>query len=189
MMLEERNKRIENIYFIGSGFASVVANGASPAPIEVGLIGREGMTGLAVIMGSDRPPYETYMQASGNGWTMKAVTLRARMKDSATLHQSLLRYGHSLVIQATQTAVANGRYTIEERLARWLLLAQDRLGGNHLPLTHEFLALMLGVRRPGVTLALNLLEQRGLIHAERGTIVIVDRYGLVKAANGAYTAP
>jgi CRP-like cAMP-binding protein len=147
------------------------------------------MTGLAVVMGTDRTPHETYMQNAGTGWRMTAGNLRRVMEQSRTVQQSFLLYGHAFVIQATYTAMANGRSKIEERLARWLLMAQDRVEGDRLTLTHEFLSLMLGVRRPGVTVALNLLERAGLIQASRGAIVIVDRAGLEQLSNGAYGAP
>jgi CRP-like cAMP-binding protein len=185
--LEARNKPIETVYFIEHGFASVVANGTGRS-IEVGLIGREGMTGLAVIMGSDRSPHETFMQAGGDGQRIPADKLRQILQEYPALHRSLLRYGHAFVVQTAQTALANGRSKVEERLARWLLMANDRLDGDRVPLTHEFLAIMLGVRRPGVTLALNVLEKRGLIQAKRGTIAIVDRARLRKVSNGAYGA-
>ncbi|HEV8391242.1 MAG TPA: Crp/Fnr family transcriptional regulator [Dongiaceae bacterium] len=187
--LEARKKPIDYVYFPESGFASVVADGHDGRGIEVGLIGREGMTGLAVVMGTDRTPHETYMQNAGTGWRMTAGNLRRVMEQSRTVQQSFLLYGHAFVIQATYTAMANGRSKIEERLARWLLMAQDRVEGDRLTLTHEFLSLMLGVRRPGVTVALNLLERAGLIQASRGAIVIVDRAGLEQLSNGAYGAP
>ena len=187
--LEAPNKRIDRVYFIEHGFASVVANGSGHRGIEVGLIGREGMTGLAVIMGTDRSPHETFIQAAGNGQGMAAAKLRQGMEQSATLHRSMLRYGHAFVVQTGHTAMANGRSKVEERLARWLLMAHDRLDGDELPLTHEFLAIMLGVRRPGVTVALNLLEKDGLIDANRGVISIIDRKGLEEKSNGAYGVP
>jgi CRP-like cAMP-binding protein len=185
--LEARNKPIETIYFIEHGFASVVANGTGRS-IEVGLIGREGMTGLAILMGSDRSPHETFMQVGGDGQRMSAGKCRQLTEENPALHRSLLRYGHAFLIQTAQTALANGRSKVEERLARWLLMANDRLDGTQVPLTHEFLSVMLGVRRPGVTLALDMLEKQGLIQAKRGTIVIVDRAGLRKISNGAYGA-
>jgi CRP-like cAMP-binding protein len=183
--LESRNKPIEHVCFIEHGFASVVANGTGRS-IEVGLIGREGMTGLAVIMGSDRSPHETFMQASGGGQRISSGKLRQLTEENPVLHRSLLRYGHAFVVQTAQTALANGRSKVEERLARWLLMANDRLDGDQVPLTHEFLSTMLGVRRPGVTLALSVLEKQGLIQAKRGTIAIVDRARLRKVSNGAY---
>jgi CRP-like cAMP-binding protein len=185
--LEARNKTIDTIYFIEHGIASVVADGTGRS-IEVGIIGREGMTGLAVIMGSDRSPHETFMQVGGDGQRISARNLRQLTEENPALHRSFLRYGHAFVIQTAQTALANGRSKVEERLARWLLMANDRLDGNRVPLTHEFLSTMLGVRRPGVTLALQHLENQGLIQAKRGTVVIVDRTRLRKVSNGAYGA-
>ena len=103
------------------------------------------------------------------------------------MHKVLLDYVHSFMTQTTQTALANGRSKIEERLARWLLLADDRVDGDELPLTHEFLAIMLGVRRSGVTVALQELERRGLIAHRRSVITIIDRGGLEHGSNGTYT--
>jgi CRP-like cAMP-binding protein len=184
-VLERRDKAIKAIYFPESGFASVVANG-NERPIEVGLIGREGMTGLAVVLGHDRNSNEVYMQAPGHGHRIRANDLRAAINKSVTLHRSFLRYAHAFLEQATRTAVANGRSKIEERLARWLLMADDRLDGPDLPLTHEFLAMMLGVRRPGVTTAVQELEREGVIARRRGRIVITDRGALKKLSNGTY---
>jgi CRP-like cAMP-binding protein len=187
--LENRSKRIDHVYFIESGLASVVANGAGDQGMEVGLIGREGMTGLAVVMAADRTPHETFMQLEGGGRRIGADDLRQAMARSATLHRSFLRYGHAFTLQIARTAIANGRSKIEERLARWLLMAHDRIDGDELALTHEFLAQMLGVRRPGVTIALNQLETHGLIQTNRGVISIVDRKGLEASSNGAYKPP
>ena len=100
-----------------------------------------------------------------------------------------LRYAHSFHIQTTRTNLANGRSKIEERLARWLLMADDRVDGDELPLTHEFLAIMLGVRRAGVTVAIQALEAAGLIVAKRGRITILDRQGLIESSDGTYVAP
>jgi CRP-like cAMP-binding protein len=184
--LERRNRTIEHVYFIEHGLASVVADGTKGRTIEVGVIGWEGMTGLAVVLGTDRSPNETYMQLAGDALCMAAVNLRLRMQESASLHRTFMNYGHVFLIQAGQTALANGRGTIEERLARWLLMAHDRMDGDELPLTHEFLATMLGVRRPGVTVALKRLEKRGFIQTNRRAIEVIDREGLKKSSNGAY---
>ena len=109
------------------------------------------------------------------------------MEKSSTLQPLLLRYAHTFLIQATQTAKANARSSLDERLARWLLMAHDRLETDDLNITHEFLSVMLlGVRRSGVTVALNLLEGTALISINRGVVTIVDRKGLKAAANGAY---
>jgi CRP-like cAMP-binding protein len=187
--LENRSKPISHVYFIESGLASVVANGVGDQGMEVGLIGREGMTGLAVVMAADRTPHATFMQLDGGGRRIRADDLRQAMARSASLHRCFLRYGHAFTLQIARTAIANGRSKIEERLARWLLMAHDRIDGDELALTHEFLAQMLGVRRPGVTIALNQLETHGLIRTNRGVISIVDRKGLEASSNGAYKPP
>ncbi len=187
--LETRKKAIDSVYFLESGFASVVANGPGERSIEVGLIGREGMTGLAVVMGTDRTPQDTFMQGAGRGWRIAASKLRQAMEQSRTLHQAFLLYGHAFMVQSAYTAAANGRNKIEERLARWILMAHDRIGKDDLTLTHEFLAMMLGVRRPGVTVALNLLERAGVILARRGFFSIIELSGLEQISNGAYGEP
>lgn len=184
--LEIAGQAIDQVYFPESGFASVVANGTPTDRVEVGMIGREGMTGLAIVLGTDRSPNDTYMQNAGKGLRMPVAELRKAMQKSTTLRSSLLLYAHTFLVQATQTAKANGRSKIEERLARWLLMAHDRLEKDDLVITHEFLSVMLGVRRPGVTVALSFLERIALITTDRGVISIVDRKGLKQAANGAY---
>jgi CRP-like cAMP-binding protein len=187
--LETRNRPVDFVYFVESGIASVVANGGNHSSIEVGLIGCEGMSGIAVILGADRAPHATFMQVAGSGLTISADGLREAMEQSPSLQRTLLRYAHAFFIQTTYTALINGRSKVEERLARWLLMAHDRVKGNELPLTHEFLSIMLGVRRPGVTNALRTLQDAGLVDRQRGMIRIVDRQGLKKASNGAYGAP
>jgi CRP-like cAMP-binding protein len=187
--LQGRNKRVEQVYFPESGIASVVANGAKQA-IEVGLIGRDGMTGLSVVLGNgDRVPHETYMQMAGSGQRLAAGALREAISTSVTLHQALLCYVHAFMMQTTQTALANGRSKVEERLARWLLMARDRIDSDEFPLTHEFLSIMLGVRRAGVTVALHELERKALITHRRSRITIQDREGLEKSSNGTYVRP
>ena len=184
--LETPDRAIDHVYFPESGFASVVANGTPTDRVEVGIIGREGMTGLAVVLGTDRSPNDTFIQNAGKGLRMPVAELRNAMRKSTSLRDTLLLYVHAFLIQATQTAKANGRSKIEERLARWLLMAHDRLEKDDLVITHEFLSMMLGVRRPGVTVALSFLERTALVSTNRGVISILDRRGLKRAANGAY---
>jgi len=129
------------------------------------------------------------VQNAGAGQRISADNLRRAMRKSSTLQSLLLLYAHTFLIQTTQTAKANARSSIEERLARWLLMAHDRLETDDLNITHEFLSVMLGVRRSGVTVALNILETTGLISIHRGVITIVDRKGLKATANGAYGVP
>jgi CRP-like cAMP-binding protein len=186
--LVARNKRVEQVYFPESGMVSVVANGAHA--IEIGIIGREGMSGVSVVLGdNEKSPHETYVQIAGHGQRISASNLRAAIEASGTLHKELLKYAYSFLVQTTQTALANGRHKIEERLARWLLMAHDRMDSDAIPLTHEFLGVMIGTSRPGVTIALQELERRGWLTHRRGIVSIIDRDGLVQASNGAYVAP
>lgn len=180
------NKRIEFVHFIDEGMLSVVATGTGSGGIEVGLIGREGFSGVPAAMGTERWPFETHMQIAGSARRIAVKDLSAAMEASATLRATLLSYCHAFFIQVCQTAVANGRDKIEQRLARWLCMAHDRINGDELLLTHEFLAVMLGVRRPGVTLALEQLASAGTIDVRRGRIAIVDREKLEKRAGPAY---
>lgn len=184
--LEVPYQPIEHVYFPEMGIVSVVATMTGGRQSEVGIIGHDGMTGLAVLLGQDRSPNETYIQVASNGWRLPVEKLRSAIAESQTLHESLLRYAHAFLVQSSRTALVNGHSKIEERLARWLLMVHDRADGNRIYLTHEFLATMLGVRRPGVTTALQMLEYRGLVHAKRGEITIVDRAGLIKLTHGAY---
>jgi len=187
--LQSRGRAMENIVFIEQGIASVVASTGSQGNIEVGLIGQEGVTGAALIMGAALSPYDTFMQSPGHGWSLDRQDLHRVMETSTSLRRRLILYCHTLMVQMAHTALANGCYTIEQRLARWLLMTRDRSTDGPAALTHEFLATMLGVRRPGVTAALNGLAARGLISTSRGAITIIDRKGLEEQSNGSYGAP
>ena len=182
-VLEAPNKPITHSYFINYGLASIIATN-SHKRLEVGLIGCEGFTGLPIVLGNDRSPNETFMQVAGDGMRISANKLRAAIQQSRSLERALLGFAHSFMNQTANTALSNGTATLEERLARWLLMANDRLSGDEIPLTHEFLSLMLGVRRAGVTVGLHYLEQRGLINLARKQIIVTDRDGLKAAANG-----
>jgi CRP-like cAMP-binding protein len=183
-----KHQRVEHVYFPDKGIVSVVANGNNA--IEVGIVGREGMTSVSVVLDSTaKAPHETYVQVAGKGQRVSVAHLLEAIEASSSLQRALLRYADTFLRQATETALANGRHKIEERLARWLLMANDRLDGHYVPLTHEFLSVMIGTARPGVTVALQEIERRGLITHQRGFVTIIDRDGLVKASNGAYVAP
>ena len=184
--LEIRNRKIEHVYFLKSGLASVVVSAGAHQSIEVGIIGSEGMTGLALLLESDRAMHETFIQSAGHGWRITADGLRLAMNKSMTLHRQLLRYAYTLFTQLEFTALANGRYNTEERLARWLLMADDRADGGAINLTHEFLGIMLGARRPAVTNALNEFQKRGVLKTQRGSISVQDREALEASANGSY---
>lgn len=180
------NREIEHAYFIERGIASIVATVGRDDPIEVGIVGWEGMTGLPVVMSTDRSPNQTFMQIAGYGQRIESGRLREAMADSAPLRYALQQYAHVFMTQTAYTVLANGRATIPERLARWLLMAHDRMEGDALPLTHEFLSIMLGVRRPGVTTALEHLERQNLIGRRRAIVVVLDRRGLEAVAHGYY---
>jgi CRP-like cAMP-binding protein len=186
--VEHAHTPIKHVYFPESGIISVVAKAADDQ-IEVGLIGREGMSGAAVVLGDQQSPNDAYVQLAGNGHRISAARLRTAIEASKSLRQRLHRFAHIFMVQIAQTAFANGRSKIDHRLARWLLMAQDRQDDNDLPLTHEFIAIMLGVRRPGVTDALHELEAKRLIQANRGVIRIVNRKGLMTLAGNIYGVP
>jgi CRP-like cAMP-binding protein len=175
------------MFFPESGFASVTTT--EPSKIEVGIIGREGLVGVAALMGDDQTPYEHYVQAPGEVLGISTVRLLQGFEQSRTLRTLLLRYVHTLLIQTAQTAFVNATFDVETRLARWLLMSQDRLGGTEVALTHEFLSIMLGVRRSSVTLSLQVLEGTGLIRARRGRIEIRNREQMIVVADGGYGVP
>lgn len=186
--IEAANSPIEHVYFPDSGIISVVAT-SDDHRIEAGLVGREGMSGTAVVLGNHRSPNDAYVQSGGYAHRIGAKRLRTAIEASPTLRRLLQRYAQVFMVQVTQTALANGRAKIEVRLARWLLMAHDRQDGDALRLTHQFIAVMLGVRRPGVTDALGALEQKGLIHCDRVAIHVLKRAGLMRVAGSAYGVP
>ncbi len=186
-VIELPGQPIASVYFVETGVLSVFAT--SPRRrLEVGMIGSEGMSGLAAILDDDRSVNETVVQGAGTALRISTEELKRAMLSSPTFRSCLLHFAHVFVAQASQTALANGYAKLEERLARWILMSQDRFGG-HLGVTHDVLALCLGVRRPGVTLAMHFLEGRGLIKSTRSHISVVDRPGLHKHANGSYGVP
>jgi CRP-like cAMP-binding protein len=184
--LEKANQAIENIYFPEDGIASVVADSKSVGEIEIGIIGKEGMTGLMVVMGDDRSPYNTFVQVAGSALVLSARNLRSAMKKSQSLRNLLLNNVQAFMIQTSQTALANVATLLSQRLARWLLMVEDRLSTKEIPLTQEFLAMMLGVQRSGVSIALADLKSRGLITSKRRLILILNRSALEKFTNGSY---
>ena len=185
---ERANKQIEEVWFPESGILSVVAEHAGGSA-EIGIIGCEGMSGTAVILGSDRSPHVTYVQLAGDGHRLPAAKLREAMARSQSLHRLLMKFVQAFLVQTAHTAIANARATLVERLARWLLMAHDRVPGQQLVLTHEFLSVMLAVRRAGVTEALHDLEGRKLIAVGRREITLRDRSGIEKIAGEFYGTP
>jgi CRP-like cAMP-binding protein len=185
--LERANRRIGSVYFIEAGLASVIATGVCERQqAEICIVGREGMIGLAVVLGMERSANDTFMQVEGAGQCMSADALRLAVAKSSSLAAVLLRYVHASMVQMGQTALANARGKTEERLARWLLMAHDRLGTDDLQVTQEFLSMVLGVWRAGLSGAVGELQKRGLISTARRCITICDRRGLEEAAAGLY---
>ncbi|HEX3809558.1 MAG TPA: Crp/Fnr family transcriptional regulator [Rhizomicrobium sp.] len=184
--LEQPNRSVADLYFLEEGIASVVVVTTPASKGEVGLVGREGVSGLCVLLGDNRTPHSVYMQLSGKGFRIEADVMRMALEQSTSLRTLFLRYAHSFVLQLSHTAAANVNAPVERRLARWLLMAHDRIGNNEITLTHEFLGLMIGTRRAGVTEAVRALAKRGLIRATRGNILLLDRRGLETQAGRFY---
>src|SRR4051794_35158363 len=184
--LAEPNRPVEHVYFLEQGIASVVASTPQGRRIEVEIIGRESLTAPCVLLGVGRSPHECFVQTPGAGLQIRADDLRRALAASASLHQHLLRFVQAFMVQMGQTALANACCVIEQRLARWLLMCHDRVDGDGLATTHEFLSLMLSVRRAGVTVALQALEERGLISTKRGQVAVLDRARLEALAGDAH---
>ena len=165
---------------------SLLARLEDGAAQEVGLVGREGLVGVSVVLGDDGTPVEHMVQGAGAALRVRAAELRAALERSATLRAALLRYVQAFHLQVTQTAVCNGRHALEQRLARWLLMAHDRFESDRFPMTQEFMAVMLGVWRPGVTIAAGILQKAGVIGYERGVVVVLDRGRLEGASCECY---
>ncbi|ANN62230.1 Crp/Fnr family transcriptional regulator (plasmid) [Mesorhizobium loti] len=178
-------QKITHVTFPEYGIASIVAD-TEEGRFEVGMVGSEGLVGTAVVLGVDRTPHTCMVQAAGEAFRIGADELQAAMDHSATLRALLLRFVHTFIVQVSQTAYANAGYSIEDRLARWLLMTHDRLEKDDMPVTHEFLSVMLGTRRPGVTLAVQMLEGTGVIRATRGHVTVRDREKLEQIAGQAY---
>ena len=185
--LEAAYRPITTVYFPLRGLVSVVAVSSNHRhEAEVGLIGYEGMTGVAIVLGAETSPFNAYVQTEGEGLCLEARELTQLLDESLALRCALLRYVHVFAVQMAETALANSRGDITRRLARWLLMAHDRTEGDELRLTHEFLAVILGVRRAGVTTTLHDLGSRGLISITRRSIVIKSRPGLEAISDGLY---
>jgi len=188
-VIEVPGKAITHAYFLEIGVASVVAVDAEDHRIEVGVIGYEGVTGVPLIMGDTRAQHSTYMQIGGSGHRIAQEVLCGALAKSDGLRSLFLKSAQGFMIQTAHTALANGRAKLEQRLARWLLMAHDRTTSDAVPLTHEFLAVMLGVRRAGVTVAIHGFERRGLVTTRRGQLTIVNRAGIEQVAGSFYGTP
>jgi len=173
--LYEQDSRIEYVYFVNTGVVSHVTHMEDGASVEVGLVGSEGVVGLPIVLGDDVSPNQAIVQIADGAMRMEAAALRDELKLGGRLQSLLLRYALAIQKQISQTAACNRSHNVGDRLARWLLMCQDRIGGDELYLTQEFIAQMLGTRRSGVSEAAILLQAAGLIRYSRGHITILDR--------------
>lgn len=180
---------IERAWFIEEGLSSIIAMTGARQGVEVGLAGRDGLIGVPLLLDADRTPHRIFMQVDGAAYGIASGDLQRMLDEHASLRKLLLRYVQAYATQTTYTALSNVIHTVEQRLARWLLMSHDRQDGDQIPLTHDFLALMLGVQRPSVTLALHSLEGLGLIKATRGLVTIRQRAELEACAGTGYGIP
>ena len=185
-ILHEPGEKVAFGYFLNEGMTSLVALSVDGRSVEVGIVGREGMVGLSLTVGLQRGTFRANMQMSGNGVRIRSEVFEEILMCASTLRAELSRFSLMHGMQVAQLAACNRLHDIEQRLARWLLMCQDRVDSQLLPLTHEFLAQMLGTGRPSVTLAAGALENAGLIENLRGTVKILNRKALEQAACECY---
>lgn len=188
-ILTEPNQRIDKCWFFEEGYASVIAVSPSGTEVEVGLIGREGVSPIDAILGGKAALFETLIQCEGSAWQMTAAALSDAMSRSQTLHKLLLDYTQTMLLQIAQSALAAASQSLRNRLARWIVMCGDRVDDGVVPVTHEFVSMMLSVRRPGITEAVHELVVAGTITTGRGWIEISDRPALVALAGDGYGAP
>ncbi|MGH9544649.1 MAG: Crp/Fnr family transcriptional regulator [Terriglobales bacterium] len=187
-VLHEPGEPIKFVYFMNSGLTSILNVLPEGKSVEVGLTGKEGFVGLPLLVGYRTSPNQAMVQIEGAAFRLKAEALAAILRHCPALEKRLQRYVQSLAMQATQVAACNRIHDVEEKLARWLLMCQDRIGSDTVQLTQEFLAHMLGTRRASVTVAAGILQKAGLIQYTRGRVKILDRAKLQDAACDCYEA-
>lgn len=184
--IHKSGQEAEHVYFPTSGLISMVATAGNGLSIEIGMVGKEGMFNISSILGDDRPSHGAMVQLAGGALRTTVALLRRETQADPTFLGLLLRYGQMILTTAAQTAACNRLHLLEQRCARWLLSAHDRAEADKFAMTHEFIAMMLGVRRPGVTLAAQSLQADGLITYNHGTVTVIDRKGLEAASCGCY---
>ena len=184
--LYEASRRIEHVYFPIDGVASLVLTTADGASAEVGTIGNEGMVGLPICLGDDHAPSSVYVQVPGTALSIDARFFRGELAASRTLNLIMLRYAHAFFNQVAQSAACAHLHRVEQRCCRWLLMTRDRMATDNFLLTHEFLGMMLGVRRTTVTDVMGGLQKAGLIRYRRGHVTILDHEALQQRACECY---
>lgn len=186
--LAEQGESLHNVYFPTDCFISMITTMDEGTKLETGLIGNEGMLGAFLVLEVDRSPTRALVQGGGPALCMETGQFHRQLANSPGLRRVLKRYLHVMIMQLGQTAVCNRFHLVEARLARWLLMTQDRAHSDGFAITHEFLAFMLGVRRAGISEAASTLQRRNLIRYRRGHLTIMDRDGLEATACGCYSA-
>ena len=179
-VLYESGDKLDYVYFPTSAIISLLYVMENGATAEIGIVGNDGVLGIALFMGGDTTPNRAVVQSAGDALRMSARDLKAEFTLGGVFHNLLLRYTQALITQISQTAVCNRLHPIEQQLCRWLLLSHDRLDSDKLVMTHDLISNMLGVRREGVTVAAQKLAAQKLIKNDRGTITVLDRPGLEK---------
>lgn len=185
-VIHEAGETIKSGYFVNTGMLSVLAVQPDGKSVEVGLIGREGFCGLPLLVGYRSSPTRVVVQGDATVYRCSSDTLTSLLKECPELEQQLHRFAHKLAMQTTQIAACNRLHDVEERLARWILMTQDRIVLDKLPLTQEFLGQMLGTRRASVSVAAGVLQKAGLISYTRGSVTILSRPKLERAACDCY---
>lgn len=185
-ILNESGEPIKFVFFLNEGLASVLSIMGDGKTVEVGLCGKEGFVGIPLSAGLSTSPTRVIMQVGGSGFRMAAKDLAVALRKAPALAASLQRFAQEMSLQASQVAACNRVHEIDERLARWLLMSQDRLGGDLVPLTQEFLAHMLGTRRASVTVAAGHLQKEGMITYKRGSVKVENRSQLENASCECY---
>ena len=185
-VLHEANRPITHGYFIDGGLASFLNTMENGRTVEVGLAGKEGFVGLPLVVDFSTSPLQVVMQVAGSGFRIRSSYLTQALSVCPELRRELNRFAQIMAMQAAHVAACNQLHEVDERLARWLLMSQDRLGGDRVPLTQEFLAHMLGTRRASVTVAAGVLQKRGLIKYTRGDVRVVKRSELENSACECY---
>jgi CRP-like cAMP-binding protein len=176
-VIYEPDQPIEYAYFVEQGLVSIVSN-LDGDTIEVSAIGREGMVGSVLLLGVDSVPYQYFVQIAGHGYRISADILKEECRRNDVLRDMILKYQAAFLTMAMQGAACNGLHQIQQRCCRWILMSQDRVRSDVVPLTHEFLGMMLGVRRASVSDVLQPMQERGWLKSSRGEITILDRKAL-----------